>query len=131
MAQYDQSTQDPDLQLIAAHEEFANEVKKAMKASKEASIKSFIPFIDIIDPKAREKAFRETKPKRGSLTETAIFVANFFSLKVKPSSTTIKAMNTQELISFVLKATITASPKSCKVCNCTFNNNNKAEFKMF
>ena len=132
MAQNEQTTQDPDLQLIAAHEAFANDVKKAMKSSKEQqSIKSFIPFLDTIDPVARDKDFRDSKPKRGPLSELAIFMTNYFSLKSKPSSTTIKAMNAQELIAFVLKSTNVASPSSCNFCNSIFNINAKADYKCF
>ena len=131
MAQNDLQSQDPDLQLIAAHEAFASEIKKLMKSSKEPSIKIYIPYLDIINPEARDKAYRDSKPKRGTLTEIAIFMTKYFSLKNKPTSTIIKAMNTQELIAFVLKSTIVASPSSCKACNNIFNNQSKAEVKCF
>ena len=124
-------SQDPDLQLIAAHEAFANNVKKKMKSFKDPQVKNFINFLEIIDPEARDSAFRESKPKRGFLTELAIFVSKYFPIKAKPSSTTLKSMTTQELLTFVLKSTISASPSSCKDCNEIFNIGSKTEFKCF
>ena len=127
----DEPTQDPDLQLIAAHEVFVNAVKKSMRTFKDPQVKNYIPFLEIIDPTARDKAFRDYKPKRGLLTEIAIYMTKHFKIKKKSTSTTLKSMTTQELISYVLKSTIAASPSSCNNCNMTFNNGSKTEFKCF
>ena len=78
IASDDVQSQYSDLQHIAAHDVFAKEVKQWAEDYKEPQVKAILSFLDIIDPKARDAAFRESKPKRGVLTEIALFMTKYF-----------------------------------------------------
>ena len=120
------------LQLLEeAHESFAKNIATAANNYKDPQVKNIISILEIVDPKRRAAALRNSKCKKDILIETAIFLQSALLPKNPLNIELIRTLKIQELIPHILKLISAASPTFCRNCASVFNGNTKSVLHCF
>ena len=116
------SSQDFDIQRIAAHEDFATKVAAAALKKKELQIQPVLAAIEINNSKARADYIRGKTNlfKKDVIMKGILFLESLFPPKSPSSESSLKDMRIDEIKDKLAKFITATSPNYCNNCDSIF-----------
>ena len=127
------SSQDFDLQRIAAHEEFATIVATAAIKKKEFQIQPVLTAIEINNSRSRADFIRGKTNifKKDVIIKGILFLESLYPPKSQTTESSLKEMRIDEIKDKLAKFMTEISPNYCNNCNSIFKKQNGSKVTCF